>query len=104
MTDAFVKEMTFRDPHGRTRYPEILADGDIDPKGAACLAGVAAEVWLPAPHGAAAGGAALGRGHAGGPRRHAAVLRHQHDGQGGQEHHRVSHVRVLGASEPDHVF
>lgn len=87
--------MTVRGPCGRTRYPEILAGGDVDPKGAACLAGVAAEVRLPAPDGAAAGGAALGRGHAVGPRGHAAVLRHQHDGQGGQEHHRVSHTRTF---------
>lgn len=54
------------------------------------LAGVAAEVRLPAGARAARVGAALRRDHAVGAGRHAAVLRHQHDGPRGPGHARVS--------------
>lgn len=66
----------------------------------ACLAGLVTEVRLPAPDGPQDVGAALGGGHAVRAGRHAAFLRHQHDGEGGPGHHRVSSSPALSVLVP----
>lgn len=71
----------------------------------ACFAGLVTEVRLPAPDGPQDVGAALRGGHAVRAGRHAALLRHQHDREGGQGHHRVSSSPALSllVPEPDPV-
>lgn len=67
----------------------------------ACFAGLVTEVRLPAPDGPQDVGAALGGGHAVRAGRHAAFLRHQHDREGGQGHHRVSSSPALSVLVPE---